>query len=200
MFRRSGNSQTSVSNWRRSLPWEEVVFRARIVLIQEPLLLIQLGEEGQQVDMSLSIYKRITENRNVAGFFGKTYWLKKSIRITIAIYRWWVKQKNNHETVSVTWQKYQKWFRWEASCDKKVERNTYQLNWLIFLLRCDNRQSILVNEILFCLNLTHLQMCWPWTSGWFLGMTRIPFLPIRELPEVNSIGQVSWRFMALGGI
>ena len=31
-------------------------------------------------------------------------------------------------------------------------------------------------------------------------MTKIPLLPIRKLPEVSSIGQVSWCFMALGGI
>ena len=34
----------------------------------------------------------------------------------------------------------------------------------------------------------------------FLGMTKMPLLPIRKLPEVSSIGQVSWCFMALGGI
>ena len=30
-------------------------------------------------------------------------------------------------------------------------------------------------------------------------MTKMPLLPIRKLPEVSSIGQVSWCFMALGG-
>ena len=34
----------------------------------------------------------------------------------------------------------------------------------------------------------------------FLGMTKLPLLPIRKLPEVSSNGQVSWYFMALGGI
>ena len=34
----------------------------------------------------------------------------------------------------------------------------------------------------------------------FLGMTKMPFPPIRKLPEVSSIGQVSWCSMALGGI
>ena len=34
----------------------------------------------------------------------------------------------------------------------------------------------------------------------FLGMTKMPLLPIRKLPEVSSIGQVSWCLMALGGI
>ena len=33
-----------------------------------------------------------------------------------------------------------------------------------------------------------------------LGMTKMPLLPIRKLPEVSSIGQVSLCFMALGGI
>ena len=32
----------------------------------------------------------------------------------------------------------------------------------------------------------------------FLGMTKMPLLPIRKLPEVSSIGQVRWCFMALG--
>ena len=34
----------------------------------------------------------------------------------------------------------------------------------------------------------------------FLGMTKMSLLPIRKLPEVSWIGQVSWCFMALGGI
>ena len=33
----------------------------------------------------------------------------------------------------------------------------------------------------------------------FLGMTKMPLLPIRKLPEVSSNGQFSWCFMALGG-
>ena len=34
----------------------------------------------------------------------------------------------------------------------------------------------------------------------FLGMTKMPVLPTRKLPEVSSKGQASWCFMALAGI
>ena len=38
------------------------------------------------------------------------------------------------------------------------------------------------------------------STRWFLGMTKLPILPIRKLPEVSSNRQVSRCFMALGGI
>ena len=50
------------------------------------------------------------------------------------------------------------------------------------------------------LTYTFLHPILSWLSRRFLGMTKIPLLPIRKLPEVSSILQVSWCFMALGGI